>query len=199
MIIKKLILGEIANMKIFYKYYYIFLITLVVIATLLGVYKGSYDALSTIKTDKVIVKSEEIKKEVENINNKSSKTDINKDIKNKEIAITDNRNQEVQIKKTEEKVDSSGENTISVFKVSKNEIANQYTSLEKLEMLSILKIKLNEENYKAIESLLYSNEKDIDILKKINLVLKNNLDKKDYNKVLQLAGRVVNVELVNGK
>lgn len=186
-------------MKIFYKYYYIFLITFVVIATFLGVYKGSYDALSTIKNDKVIVRNEAPKKEAENINNKPSKTDINKDTTNKKITSVDNKTQDIDIKKSEDTFDATNESTISVFKVNKNEIANQYTSLEKLELLSILKIKLNEENYKIIEKLMYSNEKDIDILKKINLVLKNNLDKKDYNKVLQLASRVINVELVNGK
>lgn len=173
-----------------------------------GGYKACLDVYKSIKSDKSIVYLENnIEKEVENIDIEAAKPLINKEktgdkiengfnYKNQQQNVYNVYEEKTLKSKENKNIDVSNENAVAVFKVNKNQIVNEYTTLEKLELLSILKLRINEEDYKTIENLLYSNEKDIDILKKINNILKKNLDKKDYDKILNLASRVVNVELV---
>lgn len=194
-------------MKIFYKYYYVFFITILVMAIILGVCRAGSEVKVDRNDNKVIVKADNnIKDDAESVDTKSLKPTINKSenqqgTNNKKNVTKDSINEQKNIKSEDNKdtVNIEDEETVNVFKVNKNEIVNQYTSFEKLELLSILKIKLDEKNYKTIESLIYSEEKDIDKLKKINSILKENLTKKDYDKILTLAGRVINIDLVSGK
>lgn len=190
-------------MKSFYKYYYVFLITFIISCILIGGYKAVADVNKAIsENDKVMVKAGDIlKSDINRDNNKTSETDVRKGTTqnraNNEVNNIDNIDKNSKNIKQEKNNNTSANETVTVFKVNKNDIANQYSSLEKIELLSIMKIKLDEAQYKKIESLLYSNEDDFYTLNKINNILEASLDEKDYDKVLKLASRVVNIDLFN--
>ncbi|MHC1681664.1 MAG: hypothetical protein AB6733_01690 [Clostridiaceae bacterium] len=195
-------------MKKFYKYYYVFFITFIVSSIFLGGYRASVDISKEANDNKVMVKAEEpVRKEVEKPNNEVIETPV-KNENNSAKASNEAKNidknhsdfqSEVQKKNVITSFEPSEEEAVAVFKVSKDQIVNQYSSLEKLELLSIIKMKLNETHYKTIESLIYSGKDDFYVLKKVNSILKANLNVKDYEKILKLASRVINTDLVNNK
>lgn len=195
-------------MKKIYKYYYVFFITFIVLSIFLGGYRASVDISKEVNDNKVMVKAEEpARKEVEKPNNEVMETHVKNEkssarVSNEAKNIDKNHSDfqsEVHKKNVITSFEPNEEEAVAVFKVSKDQIVNQYSSLEKLELLSIIKMKLNETQYKTIESLIYSGEDDFYVLKKVNSILKANLNVKDYEKILRLASRVINTDLVNNK
>lgn len=150
----------------------------------------------------------EIKKDKENLfnNNKISSENLEKSQKDK--ANKDNINKSNLNKNNNEKSKTQKERDyktpngvevgeakeeISVFKVSKSQIKDKLTILDKQKMLSV-GTKLSAIDYEKVNKYL-QNGSDEDIISAIKL-LKSRLSDKDYDKVKQVAEKFINMDMV---
>lgn len=80
----------------------------------------------------------------------------------------------------------------SVFKVSTWKIQENLTTSDKIKLLYI-SMKLGKEVYKKVETYLYSKDAEDGVLKALKL-LKEDLSKKEYEKVRKIAGRFIDMD-----
>ncbi len=84
------------------------------------------------------------------------------------------------------------ENDQSVFKVAAWEIEDNLTATDKIKLL-YTSMKLGKEDYKKVEEYLYAKDAEDGVLKALKL-LKQNLSKKEYEKVRKIAGKFIDMD-----
>ena len=86
----------------------------------------------------------------------------------------------------------SKENEQSVFKVSTGDIEENLTTSDKIKLLYV-SMKLGKEDYKKVEKYLYAEDAEDGVLKALKL-LKEDLSKKEYEKVRKIAIRFIDMD-----
>ncbi|GCD08564.1 hypothetical protein [Clostridium tagluense] len=80
----------------------------------------------------------------------------------------------------------------SVFKVSTGKIQENLTTSDKIKLLYV-SLQLGKENYKKMEEYLYAVDAEEGVLKALKL-LKDDLSKKEYEKVRKIAGKFIDMD-----
>ena len=84
------------------------------------------------------------------------------------------------------------ENEQSVFKVATWKIKDSLTTADKIKLLYV-SMQLGKENYKKVEAYLYAKDAEDGVLKALKL-LKEDLSKKEYEKVRKIAGKFIDMD-----
>lgn len=130
-------------------------------------------------------KSEDVKNS-DNSNIKSS---------NVNMGEIDKKN-EIYLRRREESLENNNfdnkENEQSVFKVAAWEIEDNLTATDKIKLLYI-SMQLGKEDYKKVEEYLYAKDAEDGVLKALKL-LKEDLSKKEYEKVRKIAGKFIDMD-----
>ncbi|MFT5873903.1 MAG: hypothetical protein ACI8WT_002855 [Clostridium sp.] len=84
------------------------------------------------------------------------------------------------------------ENEQSVFKVSTGKIQENLTTSDKIKLL-YMSMQLGREDYKKVEEYLYAVDAEEGVLNALKL-LKEDLSKKEYEKVRKIAGRFIDMD-----
>lgn len=132
------------------------------------------------------------------------------DYKNQEKEYNDNSNvkssyenmmgidkkNEIYLRKRAESLENynfeNKENEQSVFKVDTWEIKDSLTTADKIKLLYV-SMQLGRENYKKVEEYLYAKDAEDGVLKALKL-LKEDLSKKEYEKVRKIAGKFIDMD-----
>lgn len=129
-------------------------------------------------------KSED-KKNAVNSNMEMKESDKNKDTYN-----------DIHILKREDSLENyyydNKETEQSVFKVSTGDIKENLTTSDKIKLLYV-SMKLGKDDYKKVEEYLYAKDAEDGVLKALKL-LKEDLSKKEYEKVRKIAGRFIDMD-----
>ncbi len=129
-------------------------------------------------------KSED-KKNVANLNVEMKESDKNKDTYN-----------DIHLPKREDGLENyyyeNNESEQSVFKVSTGDIKKNLTTSDKIKLLYV-SMQLGKDDYKKVEEYLYAKDAEDGVLKALKL-LKEDLSKKEYEKVRKIAGRFIDMD-----
>ena len=87
---------------------------------------------------------------------------------------------------------NSRETAQSVFKVATGEIQDNLTTSDKIKLLYV-SLQLGKEDYKKVEEYLYAEDAEEGVLKALK-VLKQDLSKKEYEKVRKIAGKFIDMD-----
>lgn len=134
------------------------------------------------------------KTELEKSNNNSNVNPLEVE-KEKNSVSTDIPN-DIYLNKTTDNFENYNSNTkeqeLSVFKVSSGKIQENLTTSDKIKLLYV-SFQLGKESYKKVEEYLYAEDSEGGVLKALKL-LKDELSKKEYEKVRKIAGRFIDMD-----
>lgn len=99
--------------------------------------------------------------------------------------------------KTDTAVDNGDKTDTQVFKVSREEIKDKLTLLDKQKILSVAR-KLSPSDYEKINQYINNEDGDQGVIDAVKL-LRDRLSDKDYEKIKEVAGKFLNMEVVEKK
>lgn len=172
------------------------------------IYVLFYDSENNVQAEEVLeveneepqeIKKEDLKKNVEIVNNKEN-------VKKSEANVYDK-----ETKKSEETKESSGEKTSqessssiakkeeakSVFKVNYKSIEDSLSSMDKAKLLFI-ENKLSTVDEGRVKDYLSDNDHEEGV-KKVYKLLKQRLNEDDFNKVKEILERYINIDVVENQ
>lgn len=140
-------------------------------------------------------------------NNTTAMKDENEDVEENDLYIYEKVDYEkiefgedhnLSDKVAEEYVDETKENeTISVFKVDKNNIISKISSIDRLKIIRMAN-SLSVSDYKELINNIKSNE---ELLAAMNIfkLLKNKLSDKDYKELISILNPYINIEMIENE
>lgn len=147
--------------------------------------------------------TEEAKKRKLNELHESQVEDMN-NYYNDKYATNDNGKKEVSKEESNEddtkndtSIDNGDKNDTQVFKVAKEEIKDKLTLSDKQKILSVAR-KLSPSDYEKINKYINNEDGDQGVIDAVRL-LRDRLSDKDYEKIKEVAGKFLNLEVVEKK
>ncbi|MDP4177290.1 MAG: hypothetical protein Q8900_02985 [Bacillota bacterium] len=111
--------------------------------------------------------------------------------------MSDNFNNNLNSSENNDTVDDNNEKAVSVFKVDADKIQDELTLSDKEKILRIAS-KLSPVDYVKVKSYLESNNSENGIIETMKL-LKKRLTDSDYKKIREIAGKFLNMDVIDSK
>lgn len=137
------------------------------------------------------------KKNSDDYKNQEKENNDNANVKSSyENMIGIDKKNEIYLRRRAESLENynfdNKDNEQSVFKVDTWEIKDSLTTADKIKLLYV-SMQLGRENYKKVEEYLYAKDAEDGVLKALKL-LKEDLSKKEYEKVRKIAGKFIDMD-----